>query len=99
MVEYSQGDIIKIEGQKDAAFVVSKSFYNKSGQVLACPMVKDAKASPVTYEIDFEEKIYGVLTDQVKKFDLSVRGSKKIGHAGMPDIMQVSDILQALFEY
>lgn len=99
MVGYYQGDILKIENYKDYFLVVSKDIYNETGQVIVCPIVKVAKLLPIIQEISFEGTKQYVLCDQMKKLNMGVRGSKRIGQISIRDRMEISDIIQGLFEY
>ena len=38
-----QGDILKIEKIKHPVLVVSKDFFNTSGQIIGCPVIKHSK--------------------------------------------------------
>lgn len=37
-VMVSQGDILKIEGIRHPVLVVSKDFFNTSGEIIGCPI-------------------------------------------------------------
>ena len=49
MVE--QGHIIKIEGIKYPALVVSRNLYNESGRVIVCPVVSEDTGATLAYPI------------------------------------------------
>ena len=95
---YCQGDIIKIEKVNNPVVVVSKEFFNKSDMVWVCPVLDKCNVAPLTVSFDLlgEEKY--VSCDQITNFDLSVRGSKKIGELSLIDKMTVSDIIIGIVE-
>ena len=37
-----QGDILKIEKIKHPVLVVSKDFFNSSGEIIGCPIITDS---------------------------------------------------------
>ena len=39
-----QGDILKIERIKSPVLVVSKDFFNQTGEVIGCPIFKDGES-------------------------------------------------------
>ena len=40
MINFRQGDILKVEKIKHPVLVVSKDFFNASGQIIGCPQRK-----------------------------------------------------------
>ena len=43
VVDYlHQGDILKIEKIKHPVLVVSKDFFNSSGEIIGCPIISDS---------------------------------------------------------
>ena len=96
---YYQGDIIKIEGINQELVVVSKDIYNKTDQVVVCLITKEKKTDPLAVEIMYEKKKAYVLCDQIRHFDLFVRGSKKVGEVSLAERLEIADVIQALFEY
>lgn len=99
MVEYYQGDVLKIENQKDLVIVVSKDKYNEKGQVIACPIIKETRLLPTVQKVTYEGTEYYVLCDKMKNLNLNVRASKKMGQISVIDRMYVSDAIQCLFDY
>lgn len=99
LVKYNQGDVIRVEGIKTPLLVVSRDFYNEDEQVITCPLVKQCRVSVINVKVNFEGEDMFVLCDQIKQLDINFRGSKKIGQISVKDRMEVSDILQGLFEY
>lgn len=99
MVGYYQGDVLKIENQKNLVIVVSKDKYNETGEVIACPILKETRLLPTVQKVVFEGENYFVLCDKMKNLNLKVRSSKKLGQISMLDRMYVADAIQCLFDY
>lgn len=96
---FEQGDILSIEKIKGPILVVSKDFFNRSEQAIVCPIVKNAIPDPLHIEIETEEVQGSVLCEQMKLLDLRYRGYKKISRIKYPDIINITDAIQAIFDY
>lgn len=96
---FEQGDILSVEKIKGPILVVSKNFFNRSEQAIVCPVVKNAVPDPLHIEIATEEVQGSVLCEQMKLLDLRYRGYKKIARIKYPDIINITDAIQAIFDY
>lgn len=96
---YEQGDIINIENLKVPVLVVSKNFFNETGEVMVCPIIAKNTNSPLHVGIVCDLVNGEVHCEKVKLFDLNMRGSKKIGNIGMRERMLIADMIQSLFDY
>ena len=47
MASLHQGDILKIEKTKHPVLVVSKDFFNTSGEIIGCPIIKNSTVGPL----------------------------------------------------
>ena len=94
-----QGDILNVEGIAHPVIVVSNDFFNRSGKVIACPIVKKAAEGPL--HIPARDLPVGglVLCEQVRYLDLEVRRFSKIATAHPLDIMDISDAIASIFEH
>lgn len=97
--EIFQGYILSVEGIKIPVLVVSKSFFNKSEQVIACPILEAASEDPLHISIHTKDIQGVVLCEQIKLLDLRVRGYKKISELIIDDIMNITDAVQSIFDY
>ncbi len=97
MVE--QGDIIKIEGVKDLALVISKDTYNESEMAIILPILKRKCDSSFEVEINIEETPYYVMCDKVKQIDLKPRIYSKKGSISYIKRILVIDMVQAIVDY
>ena len=96
---FEQGDILSVEKIKGPVLVVSKNFFNRSEQAIVCPIVKNAVPDPLHIEICAEEIQGSVLCEQMKLLDLRYRGYKKISQIKYADIINITDAIQAIFDY
>jgi len=99
MREYHQGDILKIERIKYPVLVVSKDFFNDSGEIIGCPILDISSRSPLHISIFTEEIVGEVHCEKLALLDLTVRGYKKIERIEMADIMNITDAIQSIFDY
>ncbi|MCR5195879.1 MAG: hypothetical protein K6D38_06140 [Pseudobutyrivibrio sp.] len=96
MVE--QGDIIKVEGIKGTAAVISKTGYNQSGCILACPIIAKRTRSSFLVEFPFEGDIRYIASDSVKQLDISTRGYRVVGQVPLSALIVVIDMINAIIE-
>lgn len=96
---FEQGDILSLEKIKTPVLIVSKNFFNQSEQAIVCPVVSNAASDPLHIEIATAEVRGLVLCEQMKLLDLRYRGYKKIARIKYPDIINITDAIQAIFDY
>lgn len=99
MEHLHQGDILKIEKIKHPVLVASKDFFNTSGEIIGCPIIKDSIPGPLHIWMSTEENEGYVQCEKLALLDLSVRGYKKTGRLPISEMMNVSDAIQGIFEY
>lgn len=94
-----QGDILRIEKIKHPVLVVSKNFFNTSGEIIGCPIISDSIPGPLHIWISTEQTEGYVQCEKLALLDLSVRGYKKADRLPMSEMMNISDAIQGIFEY
>ncbi len=94
-----QGDILKIEKIKHPVLVVSKDFFNTSGEIIGCPIINDSKAGPLHIWMSTENTEGYIQCEKLALLDLSVRGYKKVDRLPISELINVSDAIQGIFEY
>ncbi len=94
-----QGDILKIENIKHPVLVASKDFFNTSGEIIGCPIIRNSKPGPLHIWMSTEATKGYIHCEKLALLDLSVRGYKKEGRLPIPEIINVSDAIQGIFEY
>lgn len=94
-----QGDILTIEKIKHPVLVVSKDFFNASGEIIGCPIFKISIPSPLHIFISTDKSDGYVQCEKLALLDLSVRGYKKIDNVSMMDKINISDAVQSIFDY
>ena len=94
-----QGDMLQISGINYPVIVVSNDFFNQSGKVIACPIVKDTIEGPLHIKLK-DSSVEGiVLCEQVKYLDLKARHFSKLTSTHYFDIMDISDAVMGMFDY
>ena len=94
-----QGDILKIEKIKHPVLVVSKDFFNTSGEVIGCPIIADSVPGPLHIWMSTERTEGYIQCEKLALLDLSVRGYKKVDRLPISEMINVSDAIQGIFEY
>ena len=94
-----QGDILKIEHIQKPVLVVSKDFFNQTFEIIGCPIYEKGEAGPLHIHIKAEETIGYVHCEKMALLDLNVRGYSKIGRIHYPDIINITDAIQGIFDY
>ena len=100
MNEIAQGDILSVERINTPILVVSKTYFNRTEQIIACPVLKNASEDPLHIPIIARDMQGGiVLCEQMKLMDLRIRGYKKLTESKIDDIMNITDAIQSIFDY
>ena len=99
MEELHQGDILKIEKIKHPVLVASKDFFNTSGEIIGCPIIDNSRPGPLHIWMSTENAEGYIQCEKLALLDLSVRGYKKIDKLPLPEIINVTDAIQGIFEY
>ena len=99
MEHLHQGDILKVEKIKHPVLGVSKDFFNTSGEVIVCPVIGHSKPGPLHIWMSTENAEGYIHCEKLALLDLSVRGYKKTDRLSVPELMNVSDAIQGIFEY
>ena len=94
MVE--QGDLIRIEGIKHTALVVSKNTFNESGRAVVCPVLKEDKKATLSYSVGDNQF---VLCDNPRQLDIESRRYSVIGRISLAHMIKIIDRLQSIFDY
>ena len=97
--EINQGDILKVEGVKMPIFVVSKDFFNQTRQIIGCPVYKNGEPGALHIHISTDKVEGNVHCESMKLFDVSVRGYSKLDRIHMPEIIDITDTIQGIFDY
>ena len=94
-----QGDIIKVEDVKHLVLVVSKDFFNTSGQIIGCPVLEQSIEGPLHIFVRTDEMEGYVQCEKLALLDLKVRGYKVVDSISLSDRMNIADAVQGIFEY
>lgn len=99
MEHLHQGDILRIEKIKHPVLVVSKDFFNTSGEIIGCPIVARSKPGPLHIWMSTENAKGYIHCEKLVLLDLSVRDYKKTDRLPISEMMNISDAIQGIFEY
>jgi len=97
--ELHQGDILKIEKIKYPVLIVSKDFFNTSGEIIGCPIFKESVNGPLHIYISADEVSGYVQCEKLALLDLRIRGHKIIDRLKLGDRINIADAVQGIFEY
>lgn len=98
MAAIMQGELLRIDGLRYPALVVSNDFFNKSGKVIVCPVVPRALKGPLHIRLR-ESNVEGiVLCEQVRFIDLAARHFVRLDEAHYADIADIADAVMGIFE-
>ena len=97
MVE--QGDVIKIDGVRNLALVISKNYYNESGKAILCPVCEKDLGTTFSMEIELNDTKFYVCCDAVKQMDVDTRGYTKKGHLQLGKLIQVINLAKSIIDY
>lgn len=74
-----QGDILKIENIKHQILVVSKDFFNLSGEIIGCPIIQNSIEGPLHIWISAGDSEGYVQCEKLALLDMTVRVYQKNG--------------------
>jgi len=94
-----QGDVLMIEHIKDPVLVVSKDFFNMSGEIIGCPISRNSIEGPLHIPVTIGTIEGYVQCEKLALLDLSVRGYKRVERIPLADRINISDAIQGIFEY
>lgn len=102
MRDFTQGDIIAISGFRNLFVIVSKNaFIRSTGVFHVCPYFSEGDSGPLhikaTGVVQQTDGI--VICEQLKLIDPEKRGCRRTDRLSYADVMEVSDVLQGMFEY
>ena len=99
MEPLQQGDVLKIEKIKHPVLVVSKDFFDTSGEIIGCPITNNSMPGPLHIWMSTQNTEGYIQCEKLALLDLSIRGHKKIDRLPIYEMMNVSDAIQGIFEY
>jgi len=94
-----QGDILKVEKVKMPVLVVSKDFFNQTGEIIGCPIYKNGEQGALHIKIHTEELTGYVQCEKMTLLDMNIRGYSKLDRIHMPEIIDITDAIQSIFDY
>lgn len=103
MTDFSQGDVIKIDGFRSHFLIVSNNAFIQAAKVFhICPIIEAGRgaAGPLHIAITGNNGEKGIaICEQIKMIDPSARACSRVDAVSYGAIMDVSDAVQGMFEY
>ena len=94
-----QGDVLKVDKIKLPVLVVSKDFFNQTGEIIACPVYNAGRDDALHIHIQTQNMDGYVHCEKLAILDLNARGVVKLNSLHMNDIMNITDAIQGIFDY
>ncbi len=94
-----QGDIFRISGVKHPVLVVSKTFFNKSGEIIGCPIIEGIREEALHIMIKTDKCEGLVHCEKLALLDLRMRHCTKIDSVSINEIIDITDAIQGIFDY
>ena len=99
MLRAEQGDILKVASIQYPLVGGSKNFFNESGMVMACPILRDAVCGPLRIRTSNAETPGYVYCEQLRIVDLNTRQFSRTGFIPLQELMDIMDAIQSIFDY
>ncbi len=101
MTDFSQGDILKINGYKYKFVITSNNaFIRATGVFHVCPLLENVEEGPLHIIVVGKKNTFGaVICEQLKLIDPTARACNRIDSLHYDDILNISDAIQGIFEY
>ena len=102
MKDYSQGDIVKINGYGKTLFVITSknAFIKALGVFHVSPLLSSISEGPLHIYVKGKKGTEGTaICEQLKLIDPSARAVNPVDTLKYEDIMNISDAIQGMFEY
>ncbi|MCI6766445.1 type II toxin-antitoxin system PemK/MazF family toxin [Porcincola intestinalis] len=97
--EICQGDLLKVERINMPVVVVSKNFFNQSGEIIGCPVCRSGKPGALHIRIETEKVTGYVYCEKMTLLDMNIRRYSKLGSIHTSEIIDITDAIQGIFDY
>ena len=101
MSDFSQGDILKIQGYRTPFLIVSKNAYIRSTNTFhVCPFLPGYEEGPLHIPVKGKNGMEGTaICEQIKLIDPDSRSCTRTDSISYETMMNISDAIQGIFEY
>ena len=99
MKTIQQGDILHLSSPSVDILVLSKDFFNRTGMVIACPLLKKASKDALHIPVTADGFTGIALLEQLRSLDTHARFYKSVSHLSFEQIQNISDAAQGIFDY
>ena len=96
----TQGDIVRLSDREERFVVVSNNAYVRAtGTLHLCLLNAQGSSGPTHIRVRGVEGTQGVVScEQFRLVDPEIRGLIRVDHLSGRDVMEISDVIQGLFE-
>ena len=94
-----QGDVLKVDKIKLPVLVVSKDFFNQTGEIIVCPVYGAGRDDALHIHVQTQSMDGYVHCEKLALLDLHARGFVKLNRLHINDIMNITDAIQGIFDY
>ena len=97
----TQGDIVRLPDRKELFVVTSNNAYVRAtGTLHLCLMTDHGSDGPTHIRVRGVDGTQGVVScEQFRLIDPEIRGLTRVDHLPGRDVMEISDVIQGLFEH
>ncbi len=101
MMNYAQGDLIRIREFENLFLIVSKNAFIQAVHMFhVCPVIPGLSEGPLHIGVRGIQETQGiVICEQIKLIDPNARPCSRVDRVPYRDLTNISDALQGIFEY
>lgn len=96
--ELQQGDILKIEHIRHPVLIVSKNFFNSSGEIIGCPIYSNSTAGPLHIAVVTDEIQGYVQCEKLALLDKVRHAWRPFGNTPLPGKAIFTENITSAFE-
>ena len=94
-----QGEVIRISGASSPFLVVSQDYFNDSGLVVVCPIVKKTVSDALHVPVRYDEKDGFVLCENITSVSAESRGFTRLGRISAAELPEIIYRVQSIFDF
>ena len=101
MQAFSQGDLVRIGSGDQVFLVVSKNAFIKAADMFhVCPVIRGVKEGPLHIIVNGRDGTNGTaVTEEIRLIDAKAGNCEKLDSIPLQEMIEVSDMLQGVYEY
>ncbi len=99
MEAIQQGTVLHLPGINKDVLVLSRVYFNRTGMLIVCPVIKSAEEAALNIPIEIDEYSGYAILDQLRSIDIRARHYAVVGVIRFEQIQNISDAVQDIFDY